>query len=136
MSDQPRHEHGQEEKGKTIPFFPDYVLDEVIGYYIALAILVGLASFIPAGLEEQANPLNTPAHTRPEWYFLFLYQSLKFVPEIVGVLLPIVAVPILLLVPWLDRSKSRAPRDRIVPIVIGIVSAIVIVALTIWGVLS
>ena len=47
-----------------------------------LAILVVLASVFPAGLEEEANPLETPAHIKPEWYFLAVYELLKHVPRL------------------------------------------------------
>ena len=121
---------------KLIPFFPDYILDEVIAWYIALAVLVVLASLFPAGLQDKANPLSTPEHVKPEWYFLFLYQSLKLVPRLVGVLAPGVGVLILLLLPFLDRSKQRAGRARVVRIVVAIILTIAIVALTIWGEVS
>lgn len=121
---------------KLIPFFPDYLLDEVIAWYIALALLVVLASLFPAGLEEEANPLNTPAHIKPEWYFLFLYQTLKYVPRIVGVLAPGVGVLILFLLPFIDRRPSRTWRARLLPIAIGVVTAAAIVGLTVWGWLS
>ena len=121
---------------KLIPFFPDYILDEVIAWYIALALLVVLASLFPAGLRDKADPLSTPEHIKPEWYFLFLYQSLKLVPRIVGVLAPGVGVLILLLLPFLDRSKQRAGRARVARIVMAIILTIAIVALTIWGEVS
>lgn len=123
-------------KKKLIPFFPDYILDEVIAWYIALAVLVVLASLFPAGLQDKADPLSTPEHVKPEWYFLFLYQSLKLVPRIVGVLAPGVGVAILLLLPFLDRSKQRAGRARVTRVVIAVILTIVIVALTIWGEVS
>ncbi len=63
-----------------MPFFPNYILDEIIAWYVMLAALIVLASLFPAGLEEPADPLRTPAHTKPEWYFLFLYQGLKVHP--------------------------------------------------------
>ena len=47
-----------------------------------LAILVVLASVFPAGLEDKADPLTTPAHIKPEWYFLSVYQLLKLVPRL------------------------------------------------------
>jgi cytochrome b6-f complex subunit 4 len=122
--------------GKFIPFFPDYVLDEMIAWYVALGGLIVLASLFPTGLEEPADPLNTPAHIKPEWFFLFLYQFFKIVPRTIGVLMPIVAGVILLLVPLLDRSPKRAYRERIVPISIGIVVLIILTVLTIWGWLS
>lgn len=121
---------------KFIPFFPDYILDEVIAWYIALAVLVVLSSLFPSGLQDKADPLSTPEHVKPEWYFLFLYQSLKLVPRIVGVLAPGVGVLILLLLPFLDRSKQRAGRARVTRIVVAILLTIVIVALTIWGEVS
>ena len=47
-------ENGKDKSNKLIPFFPDYILDEAIAWYIALALLIVLASLFPAGLEEQA----------------------------------------------------------------------------------
>jgi quinol-cytochrome oxidoreductase complex cytochrome b subunit len=125
-----------ETNGRFIPFFPNYLLDEMIAWYVALGGLIVLASLFPTGLEEPADPLNTPAHIKPEWFFLFLYQFFKLVPRTIGVLMPIVAGIILLLVPFLDRSPKRAYRERIVPIILGIVTVIVITVLTIWGWLS
>ena len=126
----------EENEKKTIPFFPNYLLDEVIAWYVALAALIVLASLFPAGLEGQANPLKTPEHIKPEWYFLFLYQSLKLVSRTVGVLLPGVGVLALLLVPFLDRGPLRRMRSR--KLLIGAVVVIIaaIVALTIWGAVS
>jgi ubiquinol-cytochrome c reductase cytochrome b subunit len=56
---------GQDKK-KLLPFFPNYILDEFIAWYVMLAILIILASLFPAGLEEPANPLVTPEHTKPQ----------------------------------------------------------------------
>lgn len=118
---------------KLLPFFPNYVLDEVIAWYMILAGIIVLVSVFPAGLEDPANPLRTPEHTKPEWYFLFLYQALKLVPRIIGVTLPIVGGAILLFLPFIDRNPSAEPRKRPVAIVLGVITLIVILALTIWG---
>ena len=123
-------------KKKLLPFFPNYMLDEFIAWYIMLAALVILASLFPAGLEAPADPLQTPPHAKPEWYFLFLYQGLKLVPRLVGVLLPIVGGFVLLLLPFLDRNPEVVPRKRPVAISIGVVTFIGIIVLTIWGWLS
>ncbi len=125
-----------EEKGKTIPFFPHYVLDEIIGWYVIIALLIVLASVFPAGLEEQANPLETPPHIKPEWYFLSLYQLLKYVPRVVGVLIPMIALPLLLLLPFIDRNPEVAPRKRLIAIAFGVLTLIVIVGFTVWGEVS
>jgi len=126
----------KQDRKKLIPFFPDYILDELIAWYIALALLVVLASLFPAGLEEHADPLSTPAHIKPEWYFLFLYQALKLVPRIVGVLAPGIGIVLLILLPFIDRKRDRSMRDRIGQIVVGLIIVILIAALTLWGWLS
>jgi quinol-cytochrome oxidoreductase complex cytochrome b subunit len=123
-------------KKKLLPFFPNYILDEVIAWYIMLAALIILASLFPAGLEEPADPLHTPEHAKPEWYFLFLYQGLKLVPRLVGVLAPIVGAVVLLLLPVIDRNRHVAPQKRPIAIAIGVITMIAVVVLTIWGWLS
>jgi ubiquinol-cytochrome c reductase cytochrome b subunit len=125
-----------QKKKNLLPFFPNYVLDEVIAWYGMLAILVILASLLPAGLEEPADPLRTPEHIKPEWYFLFLYQGLKYVPRIVGVMAPIAGGLLLLVLPFIDRNPQHAPRRRPIAIAIGIITLIGIIALSIWGWLS
>jgi quinol-cytochrome oxidoreductase complex cytochrome b subunit len=127
---------GPRKERKLLPFFPNYVLDEVIAWYVMLAILIVLASLFAAGLEEPADPLRTPEHTKPEWYFLFLYQGLKIVPRIVGVLAPLVGAVVLLLLPFIDRNPHPVPSKRPVAIAIGILCVVGIVAFTIWGWLS
>ena len=115
------------------PFFPHYILDEVIAWFVVLAALVVLASVLPAGLEEEADPLVTPPHIKPEWYFLSAYQLLKVVPRTIGILAPIVAVVILLLLPFLDRNPAVAKRRRPIALLAGLLGVIGIVGLTIWG---
>jgi len=125
-----------EEKKKLVPFFPNYILDEIIAWYAMLAILIVLASLFPAGLEAPADPLHTPEHTKPEWYFLFLYQGLKVVPRILGVTAPLIGVLVLLLLPLLDRNPAFAARKRPIALALGVASVLGIVGFTIWGWLS
>jgi quinol-cytochrome oxidoreductase complex cytochrome b subunit len=125
-----------EEKNGAIPFFPDYLLDEVIAWFVGLALLVVLASLFPAGLEDKADPLTTPAHVKPEWYFLFFYQFLKLVPRIAGILVAGVAIVVLFLIPFLDRSPSRKPRARRIFLIAGLVVLAGMVFMGIWGLLS
>jgi ubiquinol-cytochrome c reductase cytochrome b subunit len=98
--------------GPTKPFFPDYVLDEVIAWYLIIAIIVVLASLYPAGVEAKANALETPPETKPEWYFLAVYEFLKMVPKLVGIMLPIVGLLILTAWPFLERSPEVLIRRR------------------------
>lgn len=125
-----------DQKKKLLPFFPNYILDEVIAWYIMLAILIVLASLYPAGLEEPANPLHTPEHTKPEWYFLFLYQWLKLVPRLVGVVAPLIGALVLLFLPFIDRNPFIPAYRRPVAIAIGAITCLIVLGLTIWGWLS
>lgn len=132
----PVKEQHRTEKGRALPFFPHYVLSEVIAWYVILGILIVLASLFPAGLEGKANPLQTPEHIKPEWYFLSLYQMLKYVPRTVGVMAPMLALPLLLFLPFIDRNPEVRPRRRLVAIIIGIIILAVITGFTVWGWLS
>lgn len=130
----------------SVPFFPHHFMTEVkvvIGI-VTLAILVGaLGMLFPVGLQAPADPLDTPLHVKPEWYFLALYQLLKFVPpSILGiegpmfaVTLMVVAVLVVTIWPFLDRKEDskKAMRNRAIITVVGVILAI---ALTIWGEVS
>jgi len=133
-ADRDHTELDPEDKGRrSIPFFPNYLLDEVIAWYTALAVLIVLASLFPAGLEDKADALRTPDHVKPEWYFLFLYQFLKLVPRTIGVLAPGVLMALLFLLPFLDRSPRRSPRARPITSAITALLLAAIVILTIWA---
>jgi quinol-cytochrome oxidoreductase complex cytochrome b subunit len=129
---QPAPEPGE----KSVPFFPHYILSEGIAWYIVLGILIILASLWPVGLEGKADSLQTPAHIKPEWYFLAFYQLLKFVPRVVGVITPMIALPILVLLPFFDRNPEIDPRRRIFAIIFGVVILVFLIAFTIWGYVS
>lgn len=127
-----QEQQGSEEE-ELLPFFPHYMLDEFIAWYVMLGILIILASIFPVGLEEKADPLRTPPHIKPEWYFLSLYQGLKLVPRTLGIVAPIVGVIILFFLPFTDRNPEVTPRRRILAISIALVVMVAIIALTIWG---
>jgi quinol-cytochrome oxidoreductase complex cytochrome b subunit len=134
MSEIPElQERGEPEEKELLPFFPNYILDEVIAWYFMLAVLIVLASMFPAGLEEKADALKTPPHIKPEWYFLSLYQALKEVPRIVGVMAPLVGVVVLFFLPFIDRNPEVAPRKRPLAITLALIVLIAVVVLTAWG---
>ncbi|MED1782437.1 c-type cytochrome [Brevibacillus fortis] len=110
--------------GKNEPFWPNFLLKE---WMVAAVCLVGflvLTVSHPSPLTDKANPNDTSFIPLPDWYFLFLYQLLKY-PWAAGdwVVLGIVVIPgiafgALMLAPWLDTSKDRRPSKR--PVATGL----------------
>lgn len=111
-----------ESKKKGIPFFPDAIFKDAIAALIVFLVIVFLATFVGASLEAIADPSDAGFTPRPEWYFLFLFQLLKFFPgslEVVGVfIIPMVALGFLVALPWTDRSARRHWTGR--PVVTSI----------------
>jgi len=137
-----RFKHAEYPEEATIPFFPNYIILEVIVSYIVLAGLIVLASLLPTGLEEKADPFNTPQHIKPEWYFLWIYQFIKVPPmiigpgvlaELAGIFIPAIGILLLILLPFLDRKEERRPSKRRLAMVITVLILLVFVALSIWG---
>jgi ubiquinol-cytochrome c reductase cytochrome b subunit len=135
-----------EQEKDSVPFYPDHIRTEfyvVIGILVLVVIFGFLGMLFPVGLQAPADPLNTPLHVKPEWYFLALYQILKYVPpSILGIDGPMFAVVTILLAvlavvfwPFLDRKEDsrKAVRVRFILTVIGVIVAIL---MTIWGEVS
>nr|ACR81228.1 cytochrome b [Arachnothera longirostra] len=101
-----------------IPFHPYYTTKDILGFALMLALLAGLALFSPNMLGDPenftpANPLVTPPHIKPEWYFLFAYAILRSIPNKLGGVLALAAsVLVLFLVPLLHTSKQRSMTFR------------------------
>ena len=99
---------------REMRFFPNFLLRELMAWYIALGVLGALAAFSPWGLGTKADPFApAPAGIKPEWYFLFMFQTLKLTPaklgmldgEMVGILTFSLAGLIWVLVPFLDDTR-------------------------------
>nr|ABM69232.1 cytochrome b [Herichthys labridens] len=101
-----------------ISFHPYFSYKDLLGFAILLIALVTLALFSPNLLGDPdnftpANPLVTPPHIKPEWYFLFAYAILRSIPnKLGGVLALLFSILILMLVPILHTSKLRALTFR------------------------
>jgi quinol-cytochrome oxidoreductase complex cytochrome b subunit len=137
-----RYKHPEYREEDTLPFFPNYIILEVIASYVLLAVLIVLAVLLPAGLEDKADPFNTPLHIKPEWYFLWIYQFIKLPPyllgpgtiaELTGIFIPAVGILLLILLPFLDRKPQRHPRQRKLAMAITGLIVVIFVALSIWG---
>lgn len=102
----------EEELEEGIPFFPNHFLKEVIVAYLLFGVILTLAVFLPFPFHEKANPFQTPEGIKPEWYFLAGYQFLKYVPKILGILGIGLALVVLFLVPFIEKSPERHPSKR------------------------
>jgi len=138
----------EKEKDETVPFFPTHFMTEfrvALGIIAILIIIGAIAMFRHIGLQEPADPLNTPLHVKPEWYFLFLYQLLKVVPDYVlfgqieGRVLvtvgTIVGLLAFMLLPFFDK-KDDTKRAWWIRAGLSALALIIIIALTIWGEVS
>ena len=111
---------GIEPKGPqdTLPFHPYYTIKDSVGIVAYFALFAFLVFFVPNYLGHPdnyipANPLVTPAHIVPEWYFLPFYAILRAVPDkLGGVLLMFGSILVWFVLPWLDTSKVRSMRFR------------------------
>ncbi|OUU61746.1 MAG: cytochrome b [Alphaproteobacteria bacterium TMED62] len=120
------HTHGSnnplgiDKKGPqdTIPFHPFYTIKDLFGLSFVLTIFFTVVFFAPDYLGHPdnyvpADPLKTPAHIVPEWYFLPFYAILRAIPDkLGGVIAMFSAIFVLFLLPWLDTSKVRSATFR------------------------
>jgi len=108
---------------RTMPFVPNFLLRDVVGWLSALAVLAALAAFLPTELGRKADPFApAPIGIKPEWYFMFMFQTLKYLPahiwkiegEVAGILGFGLGGLLLLLLPFLDRRAARGQRSTLV----------------------
>jgi cytochrome b6 len=104
---------------RAMPFVPHFALRDLFGWTVALALLAGLSAFLPWELGTKADPFApAPAGIRPEWYFLWTFQALKYMPaHVLGLDGELVAIGVfslgglaLLLLPFLDRGTPQSGR--------------------------
>ena len=126
-------------KHRPMKFFPNFLLRDLFGWILALALLATLAALFPGELGEKADPF-APAYKdiKPEWYFMFMFETLKVMPggEFLGI--EYEAIPILLFglggfllffVPFVDRNAAQGRGFTIA----GLAIAVYVVGMTAWG---
>ena len=123
----------------SVPFYPDHLVLEAkvalgVGILVVVIGIIGL--FMPVGLGAPADPMDTPAHIKPEWYFLSLYQLLRFIPKTLGATAPVLAVLLIMVWPFLDHKLDQTTKTRQIRFWFSLVAVIIIIALTIWGEVS
>ncbi len=141
MSEPLEFENESTAERKTMPFFPNFLLRDLLFWLIVLNLLAILAVFFPWELGKKADAFApAPAGIKPEWYFLFMFQTLKYIPgtvlvfdgEVLGILLFSLAGLLWTLVPFWDRKSSRGEKSRSINY-IGLFVVLYIIILTIVG---
>jgi len=131
----------KESEKRTMPFFPNFAYRDLILWLIVLNVLAVLAVFFPWEIGKKADPFApAPAGIRPEWYFMFMFQTLKFIPskvllidgELLGILLFGIGGALWFFVPAWDAKTAKGERARLLSYLgIGVVAYIIV--LTILG---
>jgi cytochrome b6 len=130
-----------EKEKRYIPFFPNFVMRDLLLWLIIINILSILAVFFPWELGTKANELTpAPAGIKPEWYFLFMFQTLKFIPskvffidgEAFGIFLFALAGLFWFLIPFWDR-KTKSGETRYWITYLGVFVVIFIIVMSIIG---
>jgi ubiquinol-cytochrome c reductase cytochrome b subunit len=121
------------------PFFPNEVLfmsQVVMALLVVLFIFVFFLTSYLLPPDEIANPLVTPEHIKPEWYFLAAYQALKMVPsEDIGIGIQIAVITVALLLPFWDRSRKRNTFKRPAILILGLTALGLLAGLTTYSAL-
>jgi cytochrome b6 len=111
-----------EKEIKEVPFFPNFILKDSLGWMIILALIGVLCVFFPWEIGQKADPFAaTPIGIKPEWYFTFMFTTLKIVPshlfsiegEVLAIFGFMIGGILLMLVPFLDRNAARERRSPV-----------------------
>jgi cytochrome b6 len=128
---------------KTMKFVPNFLLRDAMGWLIALGLLAALAAVFPWELGEKADPFApAPAGIRPEWFFVFMFQTLKIIPakvgfidgEVLGVIGFSLCGVALLLVPFMENQAGR--KAAVVLTVAGVLALLYIATMTLAAYLA
>lgn len=138
IPDQAMKRFGSRDGVPSMPFVPDFLLRDMVGWFLALGLLGALAAIFPWELGKKADPFaSTPLDILPEWYFLFMFQALKLFPahvlglegEMLGILFFGAVGFGVVLVPFLDRgSRSRAMLN-----ILAASAVALFIVMTAWG---
>ena len=122
-------------------FYPSFLFKEIFVMmliFILLAIILSLV--FPVGLGDPADPTDNLFVPKPEWYFMSLYELLKFFPgkfEVIATaIIPAGGILVLFLVPFLDKGPEKRPRKRPLAMILMFLAVAAIIALTLIGILT
>ena len=133
---------GSGEGKRSMPFFPNFFLRDLVGWLCALGVLAALAAYFPAELGKKADPFQpAPIGIKPEWYFMAMFQTLKLLPahilgiegELLGVLGFGIIGLILVAMPFLDRRAAPVKASSRLAVGFGLLLIVYSVVLTYLG---
>ena len=122
-------------------FYPSFLFKEIVTMMVIfILVAVILALVFPVGLEDPADPTDNLYVPKPEWYFMALYQLLKYFPgklEIIATaIIPAGGIIVLLILPFIDKNPEKRPRKRLIAMAIMVFAVVTIISLTIIGLRS
>ena len=126
-------------KQQGVKFWPDIIFKDLLISFMLFVVLVLLATFIGVAQEPKADPADSTYLPRPEWYFLFLFKFLAIYGQIpvinkiewiAAFIVPAVAIGLLFLMPFIDRSPARHQSKRLLPLTIMAYTVVSIITLT------
>lgn len=109
-------------ESREIGFFPDFILQDALGWMLIFTIIGILCVFFPWEVGQKADPFSaTPLGIKPEWYFMFIFTTLKIVPsrfllvegEIVAILAFLIGAVLWMLVPFIDRKAAAEKKSPV-----------------------
>jgi len=122
----------EQHRSGTFPFFPDHFVTEMIIALFILTFLTCLTVLVPVQMGEPANPLVTPEHIKPEWYFYPMFRLLKLVPLRVGIVLSGLIMAAVFFWPLIDGAIRKRRPDSELGTVLGIIGILTAIAFMIW----
>ncbi len=126
---------GKRNSRKFVPFFPHWVVTDTILGLGLLALLVYLSWSQGVPLDFPADPSASDFVPRPEWYFLFYFQALKYFPgsleAVATILIPLFIFGTMIVLPFVDKGDERRPWKKPVTTGVGIFYTVLIIVLTI-----
>lgn len=122
-------------------FYPSFLFKEIVVMMLVfILVAIILAIFFPVEMGDPADPTDTLFVPKPEWYFLALYELLKFFPGklefIATAVIPAGGILMLIMLPFIDKGVERRPSKRPIAISILILTVLAIIVLTIVGLMD
>jgi cytochrome b6 len=123
---------------KEVPFFPNFILKDALGWMLILIVIGMLCVFLPWEIGKKADMFaTTPLGIKPEWYFTFMFTTLKIIPahifgiegEILAIFGFMIGGLLWMLVPYLDKNSSREKRSPVFSI-LGLIALLYIIIMT------